>query len=105
MFPRPPRSTRSDTLFPYETLSRSEGEIALNVGKYARHVPREKALDHVFGYSCFNEGSVRDYQLHSPFYTSGKNFPCSGSFGPWIVTADEVGDVGALELKIGRAHV
>src|SRR3546814_17705763 len=70
----------------------------LIVGKYARHVPREKALDHGFGYSCFNEGSVRDYQLHSPFYTSGKNFPCSGSFGPWIVTADEVGDVGALEL-------
>src|SRR3546814_3809294 len=71
----------------------------LIVGKYARHVPREKALDHVFGYSCLNEVSVRDYQLHSPFYTSGKNFPGSGSFGPWIVTADEVGDVGALETS------
>src|SRR3546814_10214190 len=105
MIRRPPRSTRTDTLFPYTTLFRSsplydyEGEIALIVGKYARHVPREKALDHVFGYSCFNEGSVRDYQLHSPFYTSGKNFPCSGSFGPWIVTADEVGDVRSEEHK------
>ena len=75
-----------------------EGEIALVIGKHARHVTRENALDHVFGYSCFNEGSIRDYQLHSPLYTSGKNFPRTGSFGPWIVTADEVTDVTDLRV-------
>jgi 2-keto-4-pentenoate hydratase/2-oxohepta-3-ene-1,7-dioic acid hydratase in catechol pathway len=75
-----------------------EGEIALIIGKYARHVAQDKALDYVFGYSCFNEGSIRDFQLHSPLYTSGKNFPRSGSFGPWIVTADEIADVRNFEL-------
>jgi 2-keto-4-pentenoate hydratase/2-oxohepta-3-ene-1,7-dioic acid hydratase in catechol pathway len=75
-----------------------EGEIALIIGKHARHVPPEKALDHAFGYACFNEGSIRDFQLHSPLYTAGKNFPRSGSFGPWIVTADEIADIGDFSL-------
>lgn len=75
-----------------------EGEIALIIGKHARHVAHDEALDYVFGYSCFNEGSIRDFQLHSPLYTSGKNFPRTGSFGPWIVTADEIADVADLEV-------
>lgn len=75
-----------------------EGEIALIIGKRARHVTPEEALDVIFGYSCFNEGSVRDFQVHSPLYTAGKNFPRSGSFGPWIVTADEIADVRDFRL-------
>lgn len=75
-----------------------EGEIALIIGKNARHVSEDDALDYIFGYSCFNEGSIRDFQLHSPFYTSGKNFPRSGSFGPWIVTADEIDDINDFHV-------
>lgn len=75
-----------------------EGEIALIIGKRARHLTPENALDHIFGFSCFNEGSIRDFQMHAPLYTAGKNFPRSGSFGPWIVTADEIGDVRDLTL-------
>jgi len=69
-----------------------EGEIALIIGQGGRRIPQEKALEHVFGYSCANEGSVRDWLRHSKFnVTQGKNFDRSGSLGPWIVTADEVG--------------
>jgi acylpyruvate hydrolase len=60
------------------------------IGKEGRHVPRDKALDIVAGYSVFNEGSVRDYQFKSQTWTCGKNFDGSGGFGPEIVTADEV---------------
>lgn len=63
-----------------------EGEIAIIIGKHGRHIPQEEALDYIGGYSCFNDGSVRDYQLHSHMFTSGKNFPRSGSFGPYMVT-------------------
>lgn len=75
-----------------------EGEIALVIGRRGRHLTPDNALDHVLGYSCFNEGSIRDFQMHSQLYTAGKNFPRSGGFGPWIVTADEVGDVRDLAL-------
>ena len=50
----------------------------------------DNALDCVFGYSCFNDGSVRDYQRKSSQWTIGKNFDQTGGFGPWIVTADEL---------------
>ena len=66
-----------------------EGEIAVIIGKEARHVRVEDALTHVGGYTCFMDGSVRDYQKHS--MTAGKNFARSGAMGPWIVTADEFG--------------
>lgn len=66
-----------------------EGEIAVVIGREARHVGREDALAHVGGYTCFMDGSVRDYQKHS--LTAGKNFAHSGAMGPWIVTADEFG--------------
>lgn len=69
-----------------------EGEIALIIGRGGRRIPQEKSLEHVFGYSCANEGSVRDWLRHSKFnVTQGKNFDRSGSLGPCIVTADEVG--------------
>ena len=56
------------------------------------------AFDHIAGYMCFNDGSVRDYQRHTTQFTPGKNFDNSGSCGPALVTADEVGDVSALSL-------
>ncbi len=75
-----------------------EGELAVVIGKRARRVSRERALDYVAGYSCFNDGSVRDYQRHSAQFTPGKNFHASGAFGPWLVTADEIPDPRKLTL-------
>jgi len=74
-----------------------EGELALVIGTPGRNIDPAKALDHVAGYACFNDGSVRDYQFkHS--LMAGKNFLHSGSFGPWLVTADEIPDPGALTV-------
>lgn len=73
-----------------------EGEIAIVIGKPGRHIPRKSAMDHVMGYSCLMDGSIRDYQAHSP--TAGKNFYRSSAMGPWIVTADEVTDPTAIDL-------
>ena len=68
-----------------------EGEIALVIGKGGRHIPRERALEHIFGLTMCNEGSVRDWLRHGKFnVTQGKNFDKSGSIGPWIVTGDEI---------------
>jgi 2-keto-4-pentenoate hydratase/2-oxohepta-3-ene-1,7-dioic acid hydratase in catechol pathway len=75
-----------------------EGELAVVIGKRARHVRRDRALDYVAGYSCFNDGSIRDFQRHSVQWTPGKNFHHSGSFGPWLVTADELPDPTQLHL-------
>ena len=69
-----------------------EGELAVIIGKGGRHIPPERALEHVAGYSCYNEGSVREYQGHNRQFGLGKNFEQSGSFGPWLMTADEFGD-------------
>jgi 2-keto-4-pentenoate hydratase/2-oxohepta-3-ene-1,7-dioic acid hydratase in catechol pathway len=69
-----------------------EGEIAVIIGQGGRRIPEQDALRHVFGYTCANEGSVRDWLRHSKFnVTPGKNFDRSGSLGPYIVTADEIG--------------
>ncbi len=75
-----------------------EGEIALVIGKRARRVPLEKALEYVAGYSCYNDGSVRDFQRHTTQFTPGKNFVGTGGFGPWLTTPDEIGDPGSMEL-------
>lgn len=75
-----------------------EGELAVIIGKAGRYIPREKALSHVAGYACFNDVSVRDWQRHTSQFTPGKNFPTTGPFGPWIVTADEIPDPQALQL-------
>jgi 2-keto-4-pentenoate hydratase/2-oxohepta-3-ene-1,7-dioic acid hydratase in catechol pathway len=76
-----------------------EGELAVVIGKTARHVSRANALGHVAGYSCFNDGSVRDFQKRALQWTPGKNFHHSGSFGPWLVTSDECPDPSALHLR------
>lgn len=76
-----------------------EGELAVIIGKRARHVPRDSALDHVAGFACLNDGSVRDFQRHSGQFTPGKNFVASGAFGPWMVTRDEIDDAEALRLE------
>ncbi|MFI4987968.1 MAG: fumarylacetoacetate hydrolase family protein [Alphaproteobacteria bacterium] len=76
-----------------------EGEIVLVIGKEGRHVPREQALEHVFGLTLCNEGTVRDWLRHGKFnVTQGKNFDRSGSIGPWIVTRDELDPATPLEL-------
>jgi 2-keto-4-pentenoate hydratase/2-oxohepta-3-ene-1,7-dioic acid hydratase in catechol pathway len=69
-----------------------EGELAVVIGRTARHVAQEDALDHVAGYSCYNDGSVRDWQKHTSQISPGKNFAATGGFGPWLVTPDELGD-------------
>lgn len=75
-----------------------EGELALIMGRGGRHISEADAFDHIAGYSIYNDASVRDWQRHSAQYTPGKNFPSTGAFGPWMVSADEVADPGQLEL-------
>jgi 2-keto-4-pentenoate hydratase/2-oxohepta-3-ene-1,7-dioic acid hydratase in catechol pathway len=76
-----------------------EAELAVIIGRTLRHVSPEQALDGVAGYTCFNDGSVRDYQRHTVQWTMGKNFDQTGGFGPIFVTADEL-PRGAVGLKI-----
>ncbi|MGO8912799.1 MAG: fumarylacetoacetate hydrolase family protein [Bradyrhizobium sp.] len=76
-----------------------EGELAVIIGKSGRYIPRAAAWDHIAGYACYNEGSVRDYQRHTHQFTPGKNFPETGAFGPWMVTPDEAGDLAPLRLQ------
>jgi len=73
-----------------------EGELAVVIGRGGRHIKPEQALAHAAGYTCFVDGSVRDYQKFS--VTSGKNFPGTGPLGPWVVTADEIPDPSRLTL-------
>ena len=76
-----------------------EGELAIVIGKGGRNIPEDKALDHLAGYSCYNDGSIRDWQRHTSQFTPGKNFPLTGPFGPWLVTSDEVGDYTKLPIE------
>lgn len=76
-----------------------EGELAVVIGKAGRKISEADAMDHVGGYSCFNDGSIRDYQRHTSQFWAGKNFVDSGSMGPWIVTADEMGDPAAQTME------
>ncbi len=76
-----------------------EGELAVVIGTGGRRIPRERALEHVAGYACCNEGSVRDYQFHTIQFTAGKNFYRSGSLGPWLLTADEQPNPGDFHLQ------
>jgi len=76
-----------------------EGELAVVIGRGGRHIPAERALEHVAGYSCYNEGSVRDWQRHTSQYLAGKTFAGTGAFGPWLVTTDEIPDPSRLTLE------
>ncbi|HEY1245517.1 MAG TPA: fumarylacetoacetate hydrolase family protein [Hyphomicrobiaceae bacterium] len=76
-----------------------ECELTIVIGKGGRHIPEAKALDHVFGYTLFNDVSVRDFQRKTTQWTPGKNFDSTGPLGPWVVTADEL-PPGASGLRI-----
>ncbi|HXE17384.1 MAG TPA: fumarylacetoacetate hydrolase family protein [Stellaceae bacterium] len=87
---RPPESNQLDY----------EGEIALVIGKGGRRIPKAEAATHIFGLSCFQEGTIRDWTRHSKFnVTQGKNFDASGSMGPFLVTADEIADYTNLTVS------
>ena len=75
-----------------------EGELALIIGKPGRYIKKKDAFDYIAGYSIFMDGSIRDYQF-SHSLTAGKNFYRTGSFGPYFITTDEIGDTNLLELK------
>jgi len=77
-------------LSPLSTEFDFEGELAVVIGRGGRHIPKAEALNHVIGYSVFNDASYRDYQFKSPQWTAGKNFDETGAFGPYLVTADEL---------------
>lgn len=75
-----------------------EGELAVVIGRTAYRVDAADAHKYVAGYSCLNDGSIRDYQRHTTQFTAGKNFYKSGSIGPWMVTSDEIADPENLRL-------
>lgn len=76
-----------------------EGELAVVIGRRARHVSEADAYDVIAGYSCFNDGSVRDWQRHTRQITAGKNFSKTGPFGPWLTTRDELPDIENARLS------
>lgn len=76
-----------------------EVELMVIIGKGGKHIAEEDALSHVFGYTVFNDGSIREYQRKTHQWTPGKNFDCTGAIGPIVVTPDEVPE-GASGLKI-----
>ncbi|HEY2399205.1 MAG TPA: fumarylacetoacetate hydrolase family protein [Steroidobacteraceae bacterium] len=91
---RPPESSALDY----------EAELAVVIGRGGRRIQRDRALEHVAGYSLFNDATIRDFQLRTPQWTMGKNFDGTGAFGPWLVTPDGV-PVGARNLRIqGRLN-
>lgn len=75
-----------------------EGELVVIIGKTCRHVAKADWQSVVAGYTCFNDGSIRDWQRHTTQFAPGKNFFQSGSFGPYMITPDEVGDVTTKQL-------
>ena len=78
-----------------------EAELAVVIGRTAHYVSRDRALDHVFGYTCFNDITLRDYQMKAPTWTVGKNFDQTGSLGPWIVTPDELpGGAAGKQIRL-----
>jgi 2-keto-4-pentenoate hydratase/2-oxohepta-3-ene-1,7-dioic acid hydratase in catechol pathway len=76
-----------------------EGELAVIIGKPGRNIPLDQAYDHVAGYACYNDASVREWQFHAKQIASGKNFEATGGFGPWMVTADEIAPGRQLKLE------
>ncbi len=91
---------RQPMLMPRESTQLDyEGEIAVVIGRGGRRIRKEDALSHVAGYSCYHDGSVRDWQRHTTQWTPGKNFVATGGFGPWMVTRDEIPDGTKLELS------
>lgn len=75
-----------------------EAELAVVIGKGGAHIDPANAMEHVAGYTCFNDASVRDWQFHTHQYGMGKNFNATGSLGPWLVTADDIPDYRELTV-------
>jgi len=103
LFMRTPRSfaAQGEALWrPRESVQLDyEGEIAIVIGKAGRRIPREAARAHIAAYTCLNEGTIRDWLRHGKFnVTQGKNFDRTGAIGPWLVTADEMGDPKDLRV-------
>jgi len=86
---RPPESDRLDY----------EAEIAIIIGKGGRRIQEAEAWNHIAGYSCYNDGSVRDWQMATSQWTPGKNFYKTGGFGPWMVTCDEIAPGQVMRLQ------
>jgi 2-keto-4-pentenoate hydratase/2-oxohepta-3-ene-1,7-dioic acid hydratase in catechol pathway len=76
-----------------------EGELAVVIGKEGRDIAEADAWEHVAGYSCYNDASVREWQFHAKQIASGKNFEGTGAFGPWMVTSDEIEPGRKLEIR------
>ena len=76
-----------------------EAELAVIIGRPGRNIAEADAYAHVAGYSCYNDASVREWQFHAKQIASGKNFESTGSFGPWMVTADEIAPGRQLKLQ------
>jgi 2-keto-4-pentenoate hydratase/2-oxohepta-3-ene-1,7-dioic acid hydratase in catechol pathway len=76
-----------------------EAELALVIGIPGRDIPAQRALEHVAGFSCYNDVSIRDYQNHTTQFTPGKNFPGTGAFGPALVSPEDVGPLGAQRIQ------
>jgi ureidoglycolate lyase len=76
-----------------------EAELVAIIGKRAKHVPKEKAHEVIFGYAAGNDVTVRDWQFKTPQWMLGKSFDTHAPFGPWIVTADEIGDPHTLGIR------
>jgi len=86
---RPPESHRLDY----------EAEIAVIIGQGGRRIREEDAWDHIAGYACYNDGSIRDWQIATSQWTPGKNFYRTGGFGPWMVTSDEIAPGRVMRLQ------
>jgi 2-keto-4-pentenoate hydratase/2-oxohepta-3-ene-1,7-dioic acid hydratase in catechol pathway len=84
-----------------------EAEIALIVGRPGRRISQADSWSHIAGYSCYNDGSVRDWQRHTVQWTAGKNFARTGGFGPWMVGADEIapGTVMTLSCRLNGVRM
>ncbi|ELS29002.1 Fumarylacetoacetate hydrolase family protein [Metapseudomonas furukawaii] len=76
-----------------------EAELAVVIGKGGSHIAPEDAMEHVAGYTCFNDASIRDWQFHTHQYGMGKTFRSTGALGPWLVTADEITDYRELQVR------
>jgi 2-keto-4-pentenoate hydratase/2-oxohepta-3-ene-1,7-dioic acid hydratase in catechol pathway len=79
-----------------------EAEIAVIIGRAGRRISQKDAWGHIAGYSCYNDGSVRDWQRHTIQWTAGKNFAQTGGFGPWMVTADDIPPNTKMTFKIPK---
>ncbi|MCR9236505.1 MAG: fumarylacetoacetate hydrolase family protein [Alphaproteobacteria bacterium] len=76
-----------------------EAELAVVIGKGGRNIPESEAMDHLAGFACFNDASLRDWQWHTRQFIPGKNFPGTAPFGPELVTLDEIDDLDRIEVK------